>query len=107
MGTRMILTLPFTGHFEKDDKYVYAVCDSPSLAAHGRDQDEAMKSMLDALAVYVETLIERDELEDACKAGILAPKFEVDTPTESYGSSHFLQVRRDEMGFHAPLVAIG
>jgi predicted RNase H-like HicB family nuclease len=59
------LVLGFTGHYESDDQYVYAVCDQIPLTVPGRDEREADTAMDHAIALYVETLSERGELQAA------------------------------------------
>lgn len=64
----------FTGHYESDGKYIFAVCDHAPIVAHGVTEEEAYSRMRDAADVYVKTLTECGELEAAITSGLVAVK---------------------------------
>ena len=59
--------LVFTGHFEQDEEYVYAICDQAPLTIPGRTEEEADQAMDQALEMYISMLVERGELDDAVR----------------------------------------
>lgn len=61
--------LAFEYHIIKEDDVVYAVCDHAHLASHGKDEREALTGMEDAVRLYINTLLELGELEEAIADG--------------------------------------
>ena len=61
----------FYGHFERDESYVYAVCDSAPVASHGADEEAALALLGECLQVYLETLEQHNQVRLAEKSGML------------------------------------
>ena len=57
-----VFILKFSGHFERDGQYVYAICDQVPLAVPGETEQDARDAMDAALELYLNTLDQRDEL---------------------------------------------
>ena len=66
-GRGLLEVLIFSGHYEQDEQYVYAVCDDVPLSVPGRDEEEADAAMDTALEMYVSMLANRGELRAAIK----------------------------------------
>ena len=57
--------LVISGHFKRDRKYVYAVCDQVPVAAHGVDEATALDALHHGLELYRDALVKRGELDAA------------------------------------------
>lgn len=74
--------MEFPYRFERDDEYVYAVCETVPLKMPGMNEDEARAALDDALDLYLDSIDERGELQDAIETfGIKVTTFTLGSPT--------------------------
>jgi len=73
--------MEFHIHFDRDEDYVYAVCDSVPLNIPGRNEKEATAAFEVALDMYLNEIYKRGELESAIETfGIKATTLILDSP---------------------------
>lgn len=93
----------FSGRFEQDEWYTYALCEHAGVGAHGRNEEEALERLRGALTWYLEALAERHELEAAIASGKVHLEL---VGTRALGATG-QRVRRRRKEFTAHFAGIG
>lgn len=70
-GTKKVPMFYFTGRFEKVDEHIFAVCEHAPLVTQGKDPQDALEHMGDAIRIFLETLIAEEKFEAALRDGVV------------------------------------
>ena len=91
------LIFKFFGKFHSEAGYVFATCEHAPLVTEGKDEDEALELMEEAIALYLRELAKRGAIE----AAIIAGKLHVDVGHAPEQKRAVPRIERRDSGFVA------